>query len=89
MTEKETPFRPTRTQVIFKNAANVSLRGHTYDAQHLDKFLSSGYGEKTLQFGDSSNQNTAPFGQGAVSERRSGMGGGAGVLNGNMGASYL
>ena len=48
MTEDETPFRPTRTQTIFKNAANVTLRGSTYDAKHMDKFLSSGFGERTF-----------------------------------------
>ena len=49
MTEEDTPFKPTRTETIFKNAANVSLRGHTYDATHMDKFLGSGYGDKSVQ----------------------------------------
>ena len=52
MTEDETPFKPSRTQKIFKNAANVSLRGHTYDATHLDKFLQSGFGERSIQVGE-------------------------------------
>ena len=34
--------------MIFQNAANLQLRGNTYDAFHLDKFLNSGYGEKSL-----------------------------------------
>ena len=49
MTEKDTPFRPTHTQKVFKNAANVQLRGTTYDARHMDKFLESGFGEKSVQ----------------------------------------
>jgi len=46
MTEDDTPFRPSKTQLIFKNAANVTLRGNTFDATHMDKFLGSGFGEK-------------------------------------------
>jgi len=49
MTEDDTPFKPTKTQVIFKNAANVSLRGSTFDASHMDKFLGSNFGEKSIQ----------------------------------------
>ena len=48
MTEDDTPFKPSRTQTIFKNTANVSLRGNTYDAKHLDKFLGSNFGEKSI-----------------------------------------
>ena len=82
MTDEDTPFRPTRTQTIFKNAANVSLRGSTYDAAHLDKFLSSGYGERSI--------NGAPVGYTSlahetVSAGRAGPGGGGGS---NM-MSYL
>ena len=39
---------PTKTETIFKNSANLQLRGNTYDASHLDRFLSSNYGEKSL-----------------------------------------
>lgn len=46
--ENESPFVPTRTQQIFHNTANLTLRGSTYDAKHLDKFLQSGFGEKSL-----------------------------------------
>jgi len=49
MTEDDTPFKLSKTQTIFKNAANVSLRGNTFDATHLDKFLRSGYGEQSVQ----------------------------------------
>jgi hypothetical protein len=38
----------TRTQKIFKNVANLSLRGATYDARHLDSFLGSDYGDKSF-----------------------------------------
>ena len=48
MTEDDTPFKATTTQKIFKNAPNVSLRGATYDAKHLDSFLGSGFGEKSI-----------------------------------------
>jgi hypothetical protein len=44
--------------VIFQNSANLQLRGNTYDANHLDKFLDSGYGEKSL-----SSNATAMFRQ--------------------------
>lgn len=47
MTENDTPFRETKTQLIFKNVANLTLRGTTYDASHLDKFLGSDFGEKS------------------------------------------
>ena len=52
MTEMDTPFRPSRTQRIFKNAANVQLRGSTYDAKHMDSFLGSNFGERSIQIGD-------------------------------------
>ena len=78
MTEDETPFRPTRTQTIFKNAANVTLRGSTYDAKHMDKFLSSGFGERSIQIGDNGQM-------GNTLGSRAGPGGGGGS---NM-LSYL
>lgn len=68
MTEEDTPFKATTTQKIFKNAPNVSLRGATYDAKHLDSFLGSGFGEKSLQV----NSGNAP------SSSRPGPGGGGG-----------
>jgi hypothetical protein len=46
--ESSSPFVPTKTQQIFQNSANLQLRGSTFDATHLDKFLSSGFGEKGL-----------------------------------------
>jgi len=46
--EKNSPFVPTKTQQIFQNSANLQLRGNTFDATHLDKFLSSGFGEKGI-----------------------------------------
>ena len=51
---------PTRTQEIFQNTANLSLRGNTYDAKHLDQFLTSAYGEKSLNQ-DRQNRSTAQF----------------------------
>ena len=39
---------PTQTERVFKNVANLSLRGSTFDAKHLDRFLSSQYGEKSF-----------------------------------------
>jgi len=52
MTEKDSPFVHNKTQTIFKNAANVQLRGSTFDACHLDKFLSSGFGERSISHFD-------------------------------------
>ena len=46
--ESQSPFVPTKTERIFQNSANLQLRGSTYDATHMDKFLNSGYGEKSL-----------------------------------------
>ena len=44
LTEENSPFRETNTRKIFKNTANLSLHGGTYDAKHLDKFITSQYG---------------------------------------------
>lgn len=75
MTEEDTPFKATKTQMIFKNAANVSLRGHTYDAFHLDKFLGSDFGEKSIQV-QTGNPMLNPL-KSTVSAR-TGLGGGGG-----------
>ena len=56
LNESNSPFVPTKTQQIFQNSANLQLRGNTYDASHMDKFLSSGYGEKGLIVGVSNTQ---------------------------------
>ena len=45
--ETVSPFVDTKNQQIFKNVANLSLRGNTYDAKHLDQFLTSDYGDKS------------------------------------------
>lgn len=47
LNERNSPFVNTRTQEIFKNVANLNLRGSTYDAKHLDKFLNSDYGNQS------------------------------------------
>lgn len=39
LNEKTSPFTDTKTQKIFKNTANLTLKGSTYDATHLDSFL--------------------------------------------------
>lgn len=52
--EKCSPFVPTRAQKIFRNTANLSLRGSTFDAKHLDRFLTSSFGEKSLNQPNSS-----------------------------------
>ena len=70
MTDLDTPFRATKTQQIFKNTANVTLRGNTFDARHLDQFLQSGYGEKSIMPGDT-YRNNVPMGVQANTERRS------------------
>ena len=48
LNETNSPFMPTQTERVFKNVANLSLRGSTFDAKHLDRFLSSQYGEKSF-----------------------------------------
>lgn len=55
LTEKDTPFRETTASKLFKNTANLSLRGNTYDARHLDRFLQSSYGEKSTQLYNNSS----------------------------------
>ena len=59
MTENDTPFKPNHTQRVFKNAANVQLHGSTYDAKHLDSFLGSGYGEKSIQVANDGGPGSA------------------------------
>jgi len=59
--EESSPFVPTRTQKIFKNTANLTLRGSTYDARHLDRFLTSGFGEKS--FNQERNRSSINFNQ--------------------------
>lgn len=81
MTEDDTPFRPTRTQTIFKNAANVTLRGNTYDAKHMDKFINSSFGEKSIQMGASAHHHL----NSTIQAGKAGPGGGGGS---NM-LSYL
>ena len=48
LTEENSPFRETNTRKIFKNTANLSLHGGTYDAKHLDKFITSQYGSSQV-----------------------------------------
>ena len=43
LNEKTSPFTDTKAQQIFKNTANLTLKGNTFDATHLDNFLSSQY----------------------------------------------
>lgn len=84
MTEDDTPFKASRTQSIFRNTANVSLRGSTYDATHLDKFLSSNFGEKSLQINEGGHYTDNLIAHSTVSAH-AGPGGGGGS---NM-ISYL
>ena len=37
-----------KVQQIFKNVANLSLRGSSFDAHHLDRFLNSPFGERSF-----------------------------------------
>lgn len=73
MTEEDTPFKASTTQKIFKNAPNVSLRGATYDAKHLDSFLGSGFGEKSIQVNQANVSSSARPGPGG--------GGGSNLVN--------
>lgn len=50
MTEKDSPFVETKTKRIFKDSANLNLRGSTFDALHLDSFIASDYGDKHKNF---------------------------------------
>ena len=44
--ERTSPFTDTQAQKIFKNTANLTLKGNTFDANHLDSFLTSQYCSK-------------------------------------------
>jgi hypothetical protein len=46
--ETTSPFSDSHSQHIFKNTANLQLRGNTFDAKHLDNFLDSVYGERAI-----------------------------------------
>lgn len=46
LTEDSSPFKDTKTTNLFRNTANLTLKGTTYDATHMDKFLTSQYGHK-------------------------------------------
>lgn len=59
LNEQNSPFVPTKTQQIFQNSANLQLRGNTFDASHLDKFLQSDYGERGLGTGTYSVDGTS------------------------------
>ena len=72
--------------MIFKNTANVSLRGSTFDARHMDSFLSSGFGEKSIMAGDGDYNGHVG---GSVSERKVGLGGGGRAFLSTMNPSYL
>lgn len=50
LNEHTSPFKPSKTQALFKNVANLSIRGNTYDARHLDQFLDSHYGERSTMY---------------------------------------
>jgi hypothetical protein len=45
LTDATSPFSDTKTQKIFRNTANLTLKGTTFDATHLDNFLNSKYGQ--------------------------------------------
>ena len=79
MTEKDTPFKPSTTQKIFKNAANVQLRGNTYDARHMDSFLGSGFGDRSVQFAEHPHLSGPRNAQSARSSP--GGGGGSNMVN--------
>jgi hypothetical protein len=66
LNETNTPFVPTKTERVFKNVANLSLRGSTFDAKHLDKFLNSAYGEQSF---NPDRVEQAHFNQMTVSEQ--------------------
>ena len=46
--ERSSPFVDSKAQTIFKNTANLTLKGNTFDATHLESFLTSQYCSKPL-----------------------------------------
>ena len=74
MQETDTPFRPTHTQTVFKNTANLQLRGKTYDATHMDKFLGSEFGEsRIMENARDTNDQSNIYNQSLVSAHASAM----------------
>ena len=53
------------------------MRGNTYDAKHLDKFLGSNFGEKSIQISETGYAPGHMTGS-TVSARNAGPGGGGG-----------
>ncbi len=47
-TLEDTSIIESHSQRLFKNVANLALRGNTFDARHLDNFLDSVYGDRAL-----------------------------------------
>lgn len=75
--EEETPFRQSKHETLFKNVANVTLRGTTFNAQHMDRFLNSNYGERTYQsVMESAGKNSQNDNK--MTQRTVGPGGGGG-----------
>jgi len=59
MYPKVSPPKEVRSK-MFKEVANVKLRGATFDAKHLDSFLKSEYGEKAEQNYSSNKMDSDP-----------------------------
>jgi hypothetical protein len=93
MTDKDTPFKPSTTQKIFHNAANVSLRGSTYDALHLDKFLGSNFGERSIQIDGAGqpmyNKKSAVMGGSARANTATGVDIQGGLLSSGLNSSAI
>lgn len=49
LTEQTSPFKQTKKQQLFQNAANLQLWGNTFDAVHLDKFLHGHNGDRLIK----------------------------------------
>ena len=49
MKEEDSPFKLKRTDNIFKNTANVALKGTTFDASHMDNFLKGQFGDSVAK----------------------------------------
>jgi hypothetical protein len=79
LVEEETPFRQSKHEALFKNVANVTLRGTTFNASHMDKFLNSGYGDKTYQSASGmSGMESKNLSHNKYTNRTIGPGGGGG-----------
>jgi hypothetical protein len=54
-------FGHSVSQTVFKDCANLNLKGSTFDAMHMDKFLGTEYCNKNLVSNYATSPGTNPL----------------------------